>query len=615
MSETIRIPDNLDLAARAQLGLHGLIGTCDPDVYYEPYFLTYYSARPAYFLHWSTMMSGVKPKFLEAFALLKCITGSPDTSQEKDFVKSFLDEVEEDGFIYDRKDPRRPWNVGVGYGVKSFNEDYANIAGNGRMANAFWYMYQLTGDETWKTALKRCAEKLHGVAVLKDNYAYYPDSKCGNDFSWIKAGWPNTDEPQTSNEGCEGATTFYQSLPIRGLMKWYQVSGDERMIDLSKRLINFFTKPRFYGGVVDVEPSYGAQRAHFWGHVHGNLAAFRGILDYACVTGDMKSLEFVRDGYEWMRQNMCPQLGQDVYLEGCSVGDLPAIAIQLTDAGMGDYWDDVEHIIRNATAQAQVTDTESIRKIGESYAERPKDARYGAPGDFRFTRNINITDPIPNLECVDNVLERSVGAIINNLHNGRYQSANQMACCTGNGLQGFYYAWEAAIRHNGGTSTVNLLFTRFSEWLDLLSFLPYEGKIIIRNKTSKNINVRVPAGVMLGNVRLTVNGNDTVPVFCGRYITLAGVSGGEEITITFPQNIRKLTLTIPNINGRMHWGFPKVTANFAGSTCIGLDGEGESIFGSESVLVKQFDEPKYHSSETLFKDAPYYVPPKVIKWY
>ena len=36
MPETIRIPDNLDLVARAQLGLHGLMSMCDPDIYYEP---------------------------------------------------------------------------------------------------------------------------------------------------------------------------------------------------------------------------------------------------------------------------------------------------------------------------------------------------------------------------------------------------------------------------------------------------------------------------------------------------------------------------------------------------------------------------------------------------
>jgi hypothetical protein len=338
-------------------------------------------------------------------------------------------------------------------------------------------MYQLTGDDTYKNALKRCAEKLCETAVIKEDYAYYPDNKCGNDFSWIKGGWKNTDEPKGPNEGCEGATTFYQSLPIRGLMKWYYISGDERMINLSKRLIKFFTQPKFYGGAAEVDPSYGARRAHFWGHIHGNLAAFRGILDYAVPAADLEALEFVRDGYEWLRQNICPQLGQGAYWEVCCAGDLPAMAVQLSDAGMGDYWDDAEHAVRNATAQAQITDKAGISKIGEFYDERPKNARFGAHDDFRFTRNINLSDPIPNLECTDGVLERSVGATCGALTGGRYQSPNQMACCTANCLQGFYYAWEAAIRHSAETSTVNLLFTRFSEWMDLSPGFPEAKKL------------------------------------------------------------------------------------------------------------------------------------------
>jgi len=614
MNDTIRIPDNLDLVGRAQLGLHGIIGTCDPDIYYEPYFLTYYQARPAYFLHWSTQQAGVQPKYLEAMALLKCMTGSPDTDHEKGFIKALMDNAEEDGFIYDRKDPKRPWNVGVGYGVKSWDEDYANVAGNGRWANALYYMYQLTSDDEYKTALKRCAEKLLDIAVIKDDYAYYPDSKCGNDFSWIKSGWPHTDEPKGPREGGECVTNFYQTQAVRGLMKWYLVSGDERMLDLSKRLVHFIMSPRFYGAHTELDPDYGALRAHWWGHTHGNLAAFRGIMDYACHAEDIKALEFVRDTYDWARQNICPQLGQHLSYEGCATADLPALAIQLSDAGMGDYWDDIDHAIRNASAQAQVTDVESVRKIGEYFAERPKDSRHGAPDDFRFTRCIAL-DPMPDMECVDNVLERSIGAFSFLLVDGRYQQPSQMSCCTGNGNQAFYYAWEAAVRHTGGVSTVNLLFTRFSEWMDIFSYLPYEGKVVIRNKKSKTVNVRIPGSVKLNNVQITINGNPADPVYCGRYVNLTGLGGNEEIVISFPQVIRRESLMIPNINGRNVPGYPVVEADFVGSTCIGLNELGENVYGSEIPWVKQFNDPKYRGNETLYKEAPYYVPKKVIKWY
>ena len=68
------MPASLDLVARARLGINGLMGTLDPDVDYEPYFLTFYAARPAYFLHWSSMMSGVLPKYVGAMPLLRCMT-------------------------------------------------------------------------------------------------------------------------------------------------------------------------------------------------------------------------------------------------------------------------------------------------------------------------------------------------------------------------------------------------------------------------------------------------------------------------------------------------------------------------------------------------------------
>ena len=617
--QKITVPDNLDLAWHAKLSINGLMGTLDPKVYYEPYFLTYYQARPAYFLHWSSMPSGVQPKYLEAMALMKCIAGASGIQHEEGFIKSILENVEEDGLLYDRALPERPWNVGVGYGAKGRNFDYANVAGNGRLINGMWYYYQLTGDEAWKKAMKRTAEKIYEIAVIKNNYAYYPDSKCGNDFSWIKEGWPHTDEPMGPNEGNEAATVFYQALPIRGLMKWYQVSGDERMLDLSKRLAAFGMQKKFYGAGNELDPVFGAERAHTWGHFHGNMAAFRGILDYAVISGDAQALEFVNDGYQWLRHHLSPQLGASDGYEGCCVGDWPALGIALSDAGMGDYWDDVDYEIRNATVSAQCMDAEAYFRMGEKFAERPKDAKWGAPGDFRFLRSIALDD-MPGLEDVEDVVERSIGAMSNYLSGGMYQSPNQMACCTGNGIQGFYYGWEAAIRHNAGTSTVNLFYTRFSQWMDLISYLPYEGKVVIQNKSTKNLNVRIPGWALMGNVRVKVNNNAVTPDCAGRYIRLGGLSGNERIEITFPQPKRSLEISIPNYNARPWWGRGVVTVNLVGSTITGFKESGEeNSQGAEPVLVKLYEYPgyykKYRSGEFAEKAANYYVPERIIKWY
>src|SRR5205085_465909 len=102
-------------------------------------------------------------------------------------------------------------------------------------------------------------------------------------------------------EGAEGSMKFYLLQPVRGYVRWYYESGDERFLDVSRRLANFCTRRKFWGGVTDIEPVAGAERGHFWGHFHGHTAALRGLLDYAIAADDYRLKEFVRDSYEWAR--------------------------------------------------------------------------------------------------------------------------------------------------------------------------------------------------------------------------------------------------------------------------------------------------------------------------
>ncbi len=109
MNERRRVPATLDLVERAELGLNGLMGTLDPSVDFEPYFLSFVNVRPAYLVHWSSMVSGVLPKYLEAAALLCCMSGSTAHADlERGMIDAILANIADDGLIYDRVDPRRP---------------------------------------------------------------------------------------------------------------------------------------------------------------------------------------------------------------------------------------------------------------------------------------------------------------------------------------------------------------------------------------------------------------------------------------------------------------------------------------------------------------------------
>ena len=86
------------------------------------------------------------------------------------------------------------------------------------------------------------------------------------------------------------------------------------------------------------------------------------MLDHALATGDRELMEFVRKGYEYGRANgsaligFFPEMIAPVYptAETCEIADMIAIALKLTEAEVGDYWDDVDRWVRNQFAENQL---------------------------------------------------------------------------------------------------------------------------------------------------------------------------------------------------------------------------------------------------------------------
>jgi hypothetical protein len=473
---------------------------------------------------------------------------------------------------------------------------------------------QLSEDGLWPREMKRTAERMLELAIQKEEYAYYPNVGCGNDFSYPRqSGWVHTDEPATSQEGAEGATIFYLGQPIRGLIRWYQRSGDERFLELCRKFTHFITLPKYWGAVVEQEPAFGATRAHFWGHFHGTLAGLRGILEYALVADDYRLKSFVRDGYEWAWHNLSPRLGIDIGLEGCTTGDLVALGVQLSSAGIGDFWDQVDVLVRNSLAEAQVIDLDGIQRLSQGGPARPLGALYGAPLDYRYANPV-LLPPLPGQETIDNVLERAIGGFAFNLARGRYQTPFEMHCCTANGNQGFYYAWDAVLSVAGDAVTVNLLFNRFSPWLDLLSYLPYEGKAVIRNKKARKLHIRIPGWVKQNGLRCSINGEYFEPSWSGRMINLYDVPLNAEIVIEFPLAIETVEVSIPSLNARQLKGVVKATYQFKGSTCIGQVGD-EQVFNSDEHWVRLYQREGYRLDTAPMVEVPYRVVERPIQWY
>ena len=446
-------PDTLDLAEYGRMAVNGVLGSCDPEREYENYFLTFFDVQPAYMIHFGSQVSGVLPKYLEAMPLVRLMSGSDqDRDIEQGMLDSVLRNIAEDGLIYDRSSPSGRGTPASATGSPGWDEDYSNMAGNGRLLTGLLYYYHATGDDEWKRQARRTAERMLELTVTKDDYAYYPNVGLGNDFSYPRvSGWTHTDEPDKEFEGSEGMTSFYTLQPVRGFARWYQETGDERFLDISRRLVSFCTRRRFWGGLNDLEPLAGAERGHFWGQFHGRAAALRGILDYAIAADDYRAKEFVRDGYEWARHQGIHRLGvfpgNGGNTEGCTVADMVGLAVKLTDAGIGEYWEDVDQYVRNGLLAIQATDIDEMRRVSEQGPERPADAPWGGDGDMRFEGFAGV---LPGQETNERVLERAIGAF-GHLDGARFLKPRLMHCCTGNGAQALYHGvggHHAAVRRH-----------------------------------------------------------------------------------------------------------------------------------------------------------------------
>jgi hypothetical protein len=113
-----------------------------------------------------------------------------------------------------------------------------------------------------------------------------------------------------------------------------------------------------------------------------------------------------------------------------------------------------------------------------------------------------------------------------------------------------YSAWEGIVRYQDATATVNLLLNRASPWLDVESYLPFQGKVVLRKKHARRLNARIPAWVNGSDLKCRVDGRLTVPTFVGRYLLVEPLSNSSVVSLEFPIHHESQTFTIEDFGPR-----------------------------------------------------------------
>ena len=572
------VPDTLDLAERAELSIAPALRLAE-GVPGEP--KTSEGGGPT-----TVHDACCGPKLLESLAYLLVMTGSThDLEREKRIIASYEAALGPHNLFY--VPPSGP-----------IDESWANVFGQGRLMLAWLALYQRDGDERYVRLMRNLTQGLREIAQYKDDYAYYPTELIENAyyvFAIRRSGWKRLDEPKAFHPVKEGQVpnladrdghqfdarvgiTAYIGSALRPLPRYCALTSDTQVLDLTGRLARFLRKPEMWQAYGEPPEINGPAHAHYGGHLHSHLIALRALLDYARLTGDTALMQFVRDGYDYTRNfglsaiGWYPEWTNNNVGEGCEIADMVALGIRLSDMSVGDYWDDVDRTVRNQLVENQ-------HLVG------------GHIGEF------------------------NAGAMPTQM-----QSNGVAICCTGNCTQALYYAWEAIVRCKDGVAQVNLLLNRASPWLDVDSYLPYEGKVVLHNKTARTISVRIPLWVDKSAVKCRVGDSEIPPVWVGQRLLFQNVKKNADLTIEFPMSQYTITTRPVEPSGDavsvLGISIP-YTITFKGNTVVDIgprmEGWGRRGNGTRDV-IQIYERERYKQDKAPMKKVTRTIADTIPEW-
>jgi len=622
------VPDTLDLAERARFAINALVGTIMPQFEHECMWMQFLVA-PSGYPH-TCQWNDHNPRVLWALTLLRLMTGSRwGLDLEEKALSSMLDRILADGFYLNAPldTPGAWWRKGGAGGRKdrASGEEFTTAGGMAAILKVLTDRWLRDDDPALRERARQVADALSRIAIRKDDYAYYPaTTDFGMDYAYLPGtGWPDTKEALSDQDDPEGAVTAYHAVIVHALCSWHAATGDEEALETARRVVRYMLKPQFWTGGctpwTDAEGTDlhnareirsvhgGAERkpsALFQGHQAGMAYTFTGLIDYAIVANDTYVKDWVRQGYEYFRNLGLARIG--MWGENIANNQMAAIAIRLSDSGVGDYWDDVDEYVRNTFIEDQFVDIDLLEQEA---------AKHGLPtwqqtefGEFSIPRVLGC---LRHEGLIDG--EATMDPTCNRAKGGGSETLLYGSCY----LEPFYFVWEAITRFRDGAAQVNLLLNRSSEWLDIDSYLPYEGKVVLHNKGCHTLSVRVPRWADRQAVTCRTGNRNTAFAWAGNYIVLGGLSGDETVTVEFPMvEWTETAYLLTRDVGPRWWEhvaeLPTYVMHMRGGTCVKVDFPNRDRFTSKEPVYPVFQREHLNEKKAPMKEVTRFVPKRII---
>ena len=577
------VPDTLDLQERARLAVHCLTSATDPEADYEIYWgLDFRTNPPTMFHDYADLC---QMKFMEALPLMRIVSGSDENAGvDRRWMEVALRQQGLDGLAY-WPVVGRPWALhgARGYmqqmGAKTDVDQHIYPAYCGRLLSALVMCHKRDPHSIWKEAAERLVDGMVELAVDRGRYAYYSPSS-----HWAERG-------STYDYGREHPLMgAHVCITAQGAVHVYRETGYDAAITLAEKLIRYMLEElHYFGEDGSFTAGYRVRKAPV-AHFHEHTRDLQAMLEFSMVTGRHEWLGLVQRGYEYAKTKGNTVLGYfpeflgSPHLEHselCEVADMIALGLKVTEAGLGDHWDDVDRWVRNMFAEGQLTPSK-VDWLHRYSAGQPRSA----------------LDPM--YQMPDGAIRRNVGAfagwpMANDWYAG--EAGGIMHCCTGNATRALYYVWEGVVTYAGGKLQVNLLLNRPSKWADVESHIPYVGQVDVKVKEAVDLSIRIPEWVKPGEVHVDVNGQDRRVGWDGRYAVVGDVVPGDVATMTFPISERSDTVWIEK---------EKYTLVRKGNDVVAIDPPGR--------ICPLYQREHYRQDRTRWKRRERFVSEEQISW-
>jgi hypothetical protein len=521
-----RIPDTYDIQSRAALGVNALTGATNPLANYELYWQVKFANNPVLMNHdWNDWC---QIKFQESLPLLRMVSGSQQEIQvDQAWQDVTLKSLGPDGLHYIPMQGR-PWAWDVSFWTDRIARADGTLAQlrdatvtqitnpfvNGRMMGTMLIYWLRDHNPIWLEAIRKMVDRLAELATYRDDFAYYPA------FVYEPNAIYDQNSPQSYMPIHILGGEISGRLP-EGLGKVYRFTGYEPARILGEKIVRYV---KYHMDHYGPNGEFLAEK-----HFHGHTIYLLSILEFALATGDQNTVEFVKRGYEWAKtpaSGACdlvgyfPEVADPAWPAGesCEIGDMITLALRLTVAGAGDYYNDAERWTRNHFAEAQLTDATWVNEQAQHRPMHP---------------------PAYN-ETGDRVAERNVGGFAQGSSGNEFWTKNPdgiVHCCTGNCTRTIYYLWRDAVRGEEGRLSVNLLLNQASPWADVYSYIPYRGQVDVHLKQDMGeVRMHAPAWIAPGSpdIAVTLDGQPCPFGWEGRFMILGRVAAGRTLKITFP---------------------------------------------------------------------------------